>query len=299
MNETRFLPPRKKGVLLYSLAILFLSALGVFFIIQAFLQAAGGVLALYLILGFLILIPLLFMIYRIYALTHSSYEVNRDGLRVRWGLRVEEIPLFEIEWVRPVQELGEELAMPFLSTPGALIGSVVSPNLGVVEFMASERNNLLVVASESKVFALSPEDPDTFARAFQLAAEMGSLSPLQPSSTQPAAFALSIWRDKVARILILSMLGTTLGLLILDSLLTIGRTALSLGYDPSGALLEPVPSGNLLLLPVLALIGSVADLVVGLVLYQRDPYRMGAYGLWCAGAVTSLLMAAASLILVF
>lgn len=299
MNETRFYPPRKKGVILHSLTIALLSAFGVFFIVMAFRQNTGGVLALYLILGFLILLPLLVLIYRLYALTHASYEVERDGLRVRWGMRVEEIPLFEIEWVRPMQELGEELPLPFLSTPGALIGSVVSHNLGVVEYMASERQNLVVVASETKILALSPENPDLFTRAFQRAAEMGSLSPLQPTSTQPAAFAIRVWRDKIARILILSNIGATLGLLVLDSIFTIGRSVLSLGYAPDGSLLEPVASSNLLLLPVLALVGTIGDLIAGIFLYHRDQYRMGSYALWGAGAITSLLLVVASLIFVF
>lgn len=299
MNETKFYPPRRKGVLLHSLAILILTAVGVFFIIQAFLQPAGGLLALFLIIGFLVLIPVLGLVYRLYALTHSSYELERDGLRIRWGLRVEEMPLNEIEWVRPVDELGEELPLPFLSTPGALLGSVISSNLGVIEFMGSERENLVVVATDTKVIAISPEDPSQFARAFQRAAEMGSLSPLEPVSTQPAAFVIRVWRDRIARTILLIMLSLTLGLLILDSFLALSRAQISLGYSATGSLLEPVAASNLLLLPVLALFGSVFDLVGGLFLYQRDQYRMAAYAVWCAGGVTALLLAVASLILAF
>lgn len=299
MNETKFYPPRRKGVLLHSLAILILTALGVFFIIQAFLQPAGGLLALFLIIGFLVLIPVLGLVYRLYALTHSSYELERDGLRIRWGLRVEEMPLNEIEWVRPADELGEELSLPFLSTPGALLGSVISPNLGVIEFLASERNNLVVVATDARIIAISPDDPAGFSRAFQRAAEMGSLSPLEPVSTQPAVFVIRVWRDKTARLILLLMVGLTLGLLVLDSLLALSRASISLGYSAAGSLLEPVAASNLLLLPVLALFGTVSDMIAGLFLYQREQYRAAAYILWCAGGISALLLVAASLILAF
>jgi len=45
------------------------------------------------------------------------------GLRLRWGLRAEDIPLPEIEWIRPASDLGFHLPKPFLSMPGALLGA--------------------------------------------------------------------------------------------------------------------------------------------------------------------------------
>lgn len=300
MNGTqRFLPNRRSGLIFHSVLLAVLAALIVFFIWLAFQQTARGLLFLYIICGVILLIPLILGAYRLYALLHASYEIDRDGLRIRWGLRVEDIPLPEIEWVRPAEELGETLARPLLATPGAYLGAVRSPNLGEVEFMASELQRAVVVASNRKVIVVSPEDPAGFIKAFQLAAEMGSLTPLDSTSTHPGAFVSQVLKDRLSLWLLIGLLVVTIALSALDSLLVLGRQTISLGFTPNGSLLEPAPASNLLLLPVLGLIVFFSDIVAGLYFFLRKNMRLASYALWIAGILCMVLLIAASLILYF
>ena len=153
-----------------------------------------------LLLTILFYLPIPMAIYRAYALANAAYTLERDGLRLRWGLRAEDIPLPEIEWIRPASDLGFHLPKPFLSMPGALLGARGLSELGTVEFVASEEKTLLLVAASRKIYAISPADPDAFLQSFQRAIELGSLAPLPSYSSQPVAFVARVWRDVSVRL---------------------------------------------------------------------------------------------------
>jgi hypothetical protein len=87
-------------------------------------------------------------------------------------------------------------------------------------------------------------------------------------------------------------------LLLLTSLLISFREAVPLGFDQSGQPLEPVPSSQLLLLPVIGLFLNLADQIGGFYAYRRPETRVIAYFLWAAGILTSLLLFSAVLLLV-
>ncbi len=178
--------------------------------------------------------------------------------------------------------------------PGAVLGARSIPELGLVEFMASELEPLLLIATHRKVYAISPEDSRAFVRAFQYAIEMGSLVPLSAASVQPAAFARRVWDDRLARIVLLTGLGLTVLLWILVGTFIPGRAAVTLGFDSTGQALPPVPSEQLLLLPVLATFFAIANLAVGVFFYRRESERPIAYVLWIAGLLTAVAFVAAS-----
>ena len=76
--------------------------------------------------------------YRAYALLRADYYIDRDSLAMLWGLRVEDIPLTDIEWVRPASDLTNPLVLPRFRLPGAILGTRRHPDLGLVEFIASD-----------------------------------------------------------------------------------------------------------------------------------------------------------------
>src|SRR5262249_54105146 len=108
-------------------------------------------------------------------LTRSNYFLNRDNLRLVWGLRIEEIPLADVEWVRPLSALASPVHLPLLRLPGGILGVTRHSELGKIEFLASESSTLLLIATAQRVFAISPADPGTFTGSFQRAIELGSL----------------------------------------------------------------------------------------------------------------------------
>jgi hypothetical protein len=250
---------------------------------------------LLLLLAVVLFAPLPLIIYRGYALLNAAYTLERDGLRIRWGLRAEDIPLPEIEWVRPAAELGFHLVYPPFIWPGAVLGARIQPDLGPVEFMASELDDLLLIATAQKIYAVSPEDARGFVRSFQRAMEMGSLEPLAAASVQPAAFARRVWDDRPARIIVLLGIGLTALLWILVGSLIPGRSSVTLGFDAFAQPLPAVPAEQLLLLPVLAILFAIINLATGVYFYRRESERPVAFTIWIAGVFAALVFIGAAI----
>jgi len=298
-DETLFLPPRRAGLLIHSgLAVLLLGG-SILCLIAALNEQAGTLFVLFLLGSLLLLPPAVFVVYRGYALLQAGYLLERDGLRLRWGLRAEDIPLMDVEWVRPASELGFHLPLPPLSVPGAILGILNVPGLGPVEFMASDRSTLLLVATPRRVFAISPAETKRFTRSFQRSMELGSLSPISSHSSVPAAFLQRVWSDRLARTLVLAGLGLTLVLLILTGVAIPNLPGVSLGYDINARPLEPVPPERLLLLPTLAFMTFAGDVILGLFFYRKEEQRLPGYLLLASGIITSALLTAAVLFILF
>jgi hypothetical protein len=300
MAETfTFLPRRTFGIVFHVILIIFiLTGCGVM-IWQAFQQTGGMLLVIYL-LGSIILFILVPLVgYRGYALLHGIYSLKRDGLRIRWGLRAEDIPLSEVKWVRPATDLEIPLNLPAFSMPGALLGMVEHPDLGQVEFIASTARNLIIVATINKVFAVSPELKDEFVQRFQRALEMGTINPMEPCSTIPAAFMRQVALDQYGRALIPIGLGLTLVLLVVVGLSIPAHPTLSIGFDAEGKLLPPVASSRLLLLPVLGILLYILGTVAGIYLYRKVETRSVAWLVWSSSVITPILLISAAVILLF
>lgn len=290
MNAEVFLPLRKRGLIIHGAALLLLAGGSAVLFWLAFDQAVGGAFLLLLLGALLLAAPVPLAAYRGYALLTAHYEVERDGLRLRWGLRGEDIPLPDIEWVRPVSDLTFDLPLPRLSWPGAYLGTRMVGDLGMVEFMASELGDALLVAARDRVYVLSPADAAGFTRALQRAFELGSISPFKAYTALPAVYLARVWSDRVARVQIAAGLGLSLAVLAAASLIIPSRPAISLGFLPNGLPVEPGPSSRLLLLPVLAILAYVMDLIGGMFFYRNVPTRAVAYVFWSAGVIAPLLL---------
>ena len=284
-----FLPPRRKGLLLDAAALVILGGGLAGCLAAASRMAMGGGLALVLLLAGLLCLPFGLALYRLYALATAAYTFERDGLRLRWGLRAEDIPIPVIEWVRPASDLVLPLPRPRISWPGALVGSVNVPDLGPVEYLASDYDTLLLVATPARIYAVSPADPNAFTRTFRRMTELGSLAPLPSYSARPAAYVRSVWQDRVARILIAAGLGLALLLLVAVSLGIGSRATVSLGFGPDRAPLEATPAAQALLLPALGGLAFGLDLGLGLLFYRRVGGHEIAYLLWAGGILTPLM----------
>ena len=294
-----FSPPRTQGIVLHAVLVLFILAGTGVLLALAFSQPAGGLLILYLVGSLLFLAMLPLAVYRGYALLRGGYTIERDGLRVRWGLRSEDIPLTEVIWVRDASELETGLLLPRFSMPGAILGKTEHEELGPIEFVASSAENLVIVSTINKTLVLSPEDPGDFVRKFQRFIEMGSLSPIPPHTAVPAAFIEQVMSDRYARILIPLSAGLTLVLLILTNLLIPAKESISLGFDITRAPRPPVPSGRLLLLPVISIFFTLVDLITGVFLFRKVETRPISFFIWSAGVLTSIVMLIAVLVLFF
>jgi hypothetical protein len=288
--RTVFPPARRNGLIFHGVAVLALLGAAVLVFLQAYQVDVGGGFIFGTMAAVVLAAPVPLLLYRSFALAQSSYTLDRDGLRLRWGLRGEDIPLPQIEWVRPAAELGFRLPLPLFQWPGAVVGRRKVEGLGEVEFIGSDVRLLLLVATPQKVYAISPADGRAFIRSFRQIIELGSLSPLPSYSVLPAAFLQKVWQDRPARWLVLAGLALTGILFILAGLIIPTRSTISLGYNALRQPLDPVSADRLLLLPLLGSVAYLGDLLAGLFFYRSDVQRPVAYLLWGSSVLTPILL---------
>jgi len=292
--EHEFHPQRRLGLILQGGSLLILTVVGGYFFYLAAQDLSGLDFILHMLIALVILTPLPLIAYRFYALLTAVYALRRDGLMIRWGLRREDIPLRHIEWIRPANELGFRLPLPWLRWPGAILGSRQMQELGQVEFMAADFSHMLLVATPEKVFAISPLSVDQFTAVFQQINELGSLTPISAQSVYPKVLLGRVWEDRLARGLILTGLGVGLVLIAVVGFAVPNLDAITWTTPGSTA-----PAERLLLLPVLDGFLWLLDLVFGLFLYRRgDDMGIAAYLLWGSAGVTGLLLLIGCLLLI-
>ncbi len=288
-----FYPNKRRGTIFHLISLAFFLAMGALGMVLATRSPAGLIVILNLVIALLAVIVFLVMLYRFYALWTAAYSLERDGIRLRWGFRSEDIPIDEILWVRAEKDLSVHLPLPFLRWPGAIVGIRHWPGFdgsgGVIEFMAERNHPLILIATPKKVFAISPAEEDAFLASFQHYREMGSLTPLQAKSVQPGFLFPEVWEDATARILIITAIVLVLCLLAWVGIIIPNRQQISLRISPAELPVEYVPAVQLLLLPVMNILFFVANFSLGLFFYQRTEIRPLAYLLWSSSIVVSIL----------
>ncbi|MEN6523562.1 MAG: PH domain-containing protein [Anaerolineaceae bacterium] len=285
-----FPPPRRRGLFLHlGVALLLVAGAGgsLYFAMD---EHVGAYFPLLLVVAIIFFLPIPIVVYRGYALIRASYILERDGLHIRWGLRTEDIPLNTVEWIRPVNELGNALAQPPFNATGAILGKREVADLGTVEFLASEMDDALVVVTRDKAFVISPADSRGFLRSFQQVAELGSLNPIPQVSIVPAAFMRHVWMDAYVRILLLVGLGLTVVLFLVVSIAIPNLKEVSIGFTPQGTPMEPGNPVRLLLLPILAALCYGMDVTGGLYFYNKENQHAISYLLLAAGILLPLLL---------
>ena len=268
------------GAIFHAGAITALVILAVLGLYRAAYSNVGANFLFYLLPVILAIPAVPFFLYRWHALRNSIYTLERDSIHLQWGLRTEVIPTNNILWVRPASDLLETLHLPWFRWPGSVIGERRFSKEFVVEFLASRSRDLILIGTYDRVFAVSPEDPASFLRAYQRLTELGSLIPPQPQSVRAAFLLARIWQTRPAGLLILSGFILSLGLLIWVSLIVPTRPAISLGFTAAGDPREPIDGVRLMLLPTLNAIFFVINFFAGVFLFRRDEQRPLAYVLW-------------------
>jgi len=298
MKPADFPPPRRRGRTIHIVLILAHTLLVVALSIQASRQTFGLLFTTYVLLAVLAFIPNLILIYRLYSLSRANYRLDHDTLTLNWGLRTEQIPVSEVEWVRPMAAVSESLPLPFLRLPGSVLGLRRHPDLGPVEFIASDARSLLLVATSRKIFAISPETPQDFLQEVQRAIEMGSLAPTAAQSIYPSFVVAQAWDSRTARFLWLAGFFANIGLLAWVSLMIPTRERISLGFLPSAIARPPSPGISLILLPIVSILVYLFGWLAGLLIYRLKEHRPIAYILWVSGLVSALLFLLAVLFIV-
>src|SRR5690606_22670837 len=228
-----------------------------------------------------------------YSLWRADYCIDRYSLAIHWGLCVEDIPLNDIEWIRPSDDLTTPLTFPPLSLPGGLLGTRRHPDLSTVEFLAADRKKLLLVATAKRIFVISPDNPSSLTQTFARATELGSLAHTEAKSVYPSFVVTQAWGNNLVRYLWIVTLLLNIGLFIWASLIIPSTPQVILGQA-----LENVPSSQLIIFPVASLLLSIAGWIAGLYFYRWERERILAFIVWGSGTFTSLLFLLAVLFVV-
>ena len=293
-----FPPANQLGLLLHGVLIILLAGVSIWGFASLSNAQMGPMFILYLLVGILAFAPIPFLGYRAYALFKADYYIDRDSLAILWGLRVEDIPLTDIEWVRPAHDLTNPLSLPRFRLPGAVLGTRRHPDLGAVEFIASSARNLILIATSKRVFAISPRDAAALVRTFARATELGSLMPTEAKSVYPSFVITQAWESPLARFVWMTGLLLNLGLVGWVSYLIPSLTQVPFGFDPSGVPGGTVPSVRLILLPLISSLLFITGLLAGLYLYRWDRERPLAFIIWLSSTLCALLFLVAVLFLV-
>lgn len=290
MSEEAVYLPRLRGGVFFQVALIAALLVGAgFSFFQVGNAAIGFTFVAYLLfsLAFMALLPL--VIYRLYALLNATYALERDGLRLRWGLRRVQIPMDEVLWVHPVEGLNAPLRLPVIRWPGSVLGVRRQIELGEVEFLCSRAKGLVLIATAMRCYAVSPDQPQAFMHSFDRFIEMGSLMPLKTVSLYPTMLARQVWESQLARILLASGLALGFLLFLWASLVIPNLGLVTLGFRPDATPGDQVPGPRLMLLPMANTFFLVANTITGLFLFRREESRPLAYLAWGASAFTALL----------
>ena len=251
-----------------------------------------------LLIALLTFAPIPFFGYRAYALLRSDYYIDRDSLAILWGLRVEDIPLTDIEWVRTASDLTRPLALPRFRLPGSILGTRRHSDLGLVEFIASDTKNLILVATSKRVFAISPKDSVALVRTFARATELGSLTRAEPKSVYPSFVVTQAWESPIARFLWMAGFFLNLGLVIWVGILIPSLQQIPIGFDAFGAPNATASAVRLILLPLISAAMFVIGIAAGLYFYRWEKQRPLAFIVWGSSSLCALLFLMAVLFLV-
>ncbi|MBE7534526.1 MAG: hypothetical protein HS124_02180 [Anaerolineales bacterium] len=288
-----FPPSKRLGLIVHALIVLALAGASAWGFWNLTRASVGPTFVNFLLVGLITFAPIPFFGYRAYSLYKADYYIDRDSLAMLWGLRVEDVPLTDIEWVRPATDLTHPLSLPRFRLPGAVLGTRRHPDLGLVEFIASNTRDIILIATSKRVFAISPNDAASLVRTFARATEMGSLSPAEPLSIYPSFIMTQAWQAPIVRFLWVSGFILNVGLIVWVGVLIPSLGQIPFGYDALGAPDDLAASSRLILLPLLSILLFIGGLIAGLYYYRWEGTRPLAVILWISNSVSALLFLAA------
>lgn len=301
MDNTKvghFPPAKQVGLILHGILIFALAGVSLWGFSNLTNTRMGPAFVSNLLIGILAFAPIPFLGYRAWALFKADYYIDRDSLAILWGLRLEDIPLTDIEWVRPSSDLTYPLSLPPLRLPGAVLGTRRHPDLGAVEFIASSTRNLILIATSKRVFAISPRNAASLVRTFARATELGSLMPTEAKSVYPSFVITQAWESPGTRFLWMTGLLLNLVLVAWVGFLIPALSQVPLGFTASGVPTETVPSVRLILLPLISTLMFIVGFLAGLYLYRWDKERPLAFVIWISSTLSAVLFLLAVLFLV-
>ena len=219
-----------------------------------------------------------------------QYDLNRNGLVIRWGLARQIIPFDSIEKIVPGQSLSPSPEFGGYNLAGLRFGRGAWTGYGQVKiFTTAPPANSLLVATPDQAYLISPHDPDEFLTAWQVRQGLGPTQkwstgvqrswPLShPLFTDPLAW----WLLGVAVVAFLALFGY-LSLIFADL-----PPALPIHFNALGRADRIADKSALFTLPAAGAIVLGLNTLLGSLIYRRE--KVAAYLLWGSAVVVQLCL---------
>ena len=280
-------PPRALGLSIG--ALLSLWSLGIaLLLLNTGLGADVGFVTLLVYIGALLtgVLALVFG-YWTFALATLSYEIDRNGLLIRWGATRQVVPLGAIEKLVP----GEAVGVPRVrgvSWWGHHVGTASIERIGDVLFYSTHQtpDQVLYVMTPEENYAISVEDRQEFAKEIMTRQDLGPTAEVSHHVERSGAAAQAFAHDPLARMLA--------GAVLLATLLVWAQVVLRYGSMPAALELHFPPSETLSLvtltgreaifeIPKAATAIAALNVAAGIALHAWD--RVAGYVLLIAAGV--------------
>lgn len=279
-----------KNVLQVHLIAIFILVILVVFLFSRATQVDLGLpFLMFLFSALLLAVPIPLFVSRLIAFQRSSYTIEREGIRLQWGNRIEDIPISDVLWVRSAEDLTVSLTLPWPRWPGGIVGITKHVDAGTVEFMASNKNEMVLIGTENKVIAISPENGKLFISTYHRITEMGSISPMKAFSAYPTFLFGTIWKLPSAKIFFVISIILGLGLFLWVGVAVPNRDEIFLGFTSQGYPLGPIQANQLYLLPSLNIILQATAFFLSTHFHRINPKHPLTYILWMSSTVMSVL----------
>ena len=288
MDET-YQPPRRAS-LIFNLSLGFLALVGA--LVLLFLgsgNTAPDPNLLFMILATLLMAVVIFFSYRVFLILTTRYRLTRSSLELHWGFQREIIPLNRVEWAHPVSDFDSPMPLPGFLLPFQYFGKRNIRGLGLVEFAATNKPNMVLIRADERHFVISPVDAHTFAKDFENVFGLGAAEEVAPVSKNLRSMLAEILQDGTSKKLLLAGLAAV----VLLALVTIALSATR--QTVTWITLELVPSNRLLLLLLVGVLDLLLNTLVGAYFYLRNLLqKRWIFLFWSWSVLISLILAIAA-----
>ena len=289
MDET-YQPPRRAS-LIFNLSLGFLALVGA--LVLLFLGSGNTVPdpnLLFMILATLLMAVVIFFSYRVFLILTTRYRLTRSSLELHLGFQREIIPLNRVEWAHPVSDFDSPMPLPGFLLPFQYFGKRNIHGLGLVEFAATNKPNMVLIRAGERNFVISPLDAHAFAKDFENVSGLGAADEVQPISQNLRSMLAEILQDGTSKKLLLAGLAAV----VLLALVTIALSATR--QTVTWITLELVPSNRLLLLLLVGVLDLLLNTFVGAYFYLRNLLqKRWIFLFWSWSVLISLILAVAAI----
>lgn len=287
--EENYEPPRRAS-LLFNLGIGLLALVGA---LALLIFGSGNDVRNSNLLLMLLAVPLLltfvYLSYQVFLILTTRYRLTRSSFELHWGFQREIIPLDLVEWAHPVSDFDSPMPLPGFLFPFQYYGKRNIRGLGLVEFAATNKPNMVLIRADERHFVISPDDAHTFAKDFENVSGLGAAEAVQPVSQNLRSMIREIFQDGTSKKLLLAGLAGVLLLAVVTIALSATRR------NVTWITLESVPSNRLLLLLLVGVLDLLLNTLVGAYFYLRNLLqKRWIFLFWSWSVLISLILAIAA-----